>query len=204
VRANSHEDVEYYFRWVADIARGAAIMTRTEVKTVVETDCHELIPNTPLADLLFKNMNLINAPQFTDDERAFARKLQKPLEEQFQKRFAEALEEKIRPLADSSGLTKGSTDVGDISWRVPTSGIRTTCFPSESPGHSWQNVACVASTIGEKGMLYAAQVLAIAAIDLLEDPKPIEAAKADLKRRLDGRQYSSLIPQGQKAPARIR
>lgn len=75
---------------------------------------------------------------------------------------------------------------------------------AESPGHSWQNVACIGSTIGEKGIDYAARVLAISALDLLEKPELVLAAKADWKQRMADRKYTSLIPKGQKPPVRIR
>ena len=100
--------------------------------------------------------------------------------------------------------SKGSTDVGDISWRVPTGGLRTACLPSESPGHSWQNVASIGSTIGEKGILYAAKALAVTTIQLLQDPEAISAARADWKQRMDGKKYFSFIPNGQKPPKEIR
>jgi aminobenzoyl-glutamate utilization protein B len=87
---------------------------------------------------------------------------------------------------------------------VPTSGLRTACFATGSPGHSWQNVASIGSTIGEKGVIYASQVLALSALDLLEQPDQVAAAKAEWLQRMKERKYTSLIPKGQKAPAKIR
>ena len=98
----------------------------------------------------------------------------------------------------------GSTDVGDISWHIPTSGVNTACFAAGSPGHSWQNVAAVGSPIGHKGLMVAAKVLALSAVDLLQDPKVLEAGKADLAQRLGKRKYTTRIPEGQKAPKSIR
>jgi aminobenzoyl-glutamate utilization protein B len=98
----------------------------------------------------------------------------------------------------------GSTDVGDVSWHVPTSGIGTACFPAGSPGHSWQNTAAIGSPMGHKGMLVAAKVLALSAVDLLQGPKALEEAKEDFRQRMKGRQYTTRIPAGQKAPKSIR
>jgi len=204
VRADKHEDVEYYFKWVRDIAEGAGKMTRTKLNIQIDTDCHELIQNTPLSELLFENLTRIGPPKFTDDERAFARRIQQPLVEEFGTTFPQAISAEIKSLEESNTPSKGSTDVGDISWYVPTGGIRTTCMAAESPGHSWQNVACIGSTIGEKGIDYAAKVLAISAIDLFENPELVQAARADWKQRMEDRRYTSLIPNGQKPPVKIR
>ncbi len=203
VRADKHQDVEYLFEWLRDVAQGAALMTRTRVSIQIDTDCHEIIPNRPLAELLTRNLQRVGPPSFTEEERAFARRLQEPLEQQFGWHFAEPLDATVRQ--DSEGdLSKGSTDVGDISWRVPTGGLRTTCFVMGAPGHSWQNVATIASSIGQKGMLYAAKTLAVSALDLLEEPHWIAAARQDWKQRMEGRTYRSLIPPGQRPPQSIR
>jgi len=204
IRADKHKDVETYFDWVQDIAKGAALMTRTKMSLQVETDCHELIQNAPLNEVVHQALVTVGAPRFTDAERAFARRLQQPVSDEFGTNFKLALEDFVKPLAEAAEISKGSTDVGDISWYVPTAGLRTTCFAAESPGHSWQNVAAMGSTIGEKGTIVAAKALAVATLDLFEKPELVVAAKADWKRRMDGVQYSSLVPKGQKAPARIR
>jgi aminobenzoyl-glutamate utilization protein B len=204
VRADDHKDVETNFQWLNDIARGAALMTQTKFTVHIDTDCHELIPNTPLSELLYKNLQAVGPPKFTEDEKLFARRMQQPLTEQFGTEFSEAIHESIEPLQATTPPSKGSTDVGDISWHVPTGGIRTACMAAGSPGHSWQNVACIGSTIGEKGTIYAARVLAISAIDLLEDPEAVAAARADWERRMKNRKYTTLVPEGQKAPVKIR
>lgn len=204
VRANSHQDVEFNFRWLEDIAKGAALMTHTTMSVQIDTDCHEIIPNAPLAERITRNLELVGAPSFTDDEQTFAKRLQVPLSEDFGTQFPLAIDSRVHRAAVNPALSKGSTDVGDISWRVPTGGLHTTCFMAESPGHSWQNVACIGSTIGEKGTLYAAKVLAVMALDLFEDPQLIAAARMDWSERTKKLKYSTLVPQGQRAPQKIR
>jgi aminobenzoyl-glutamate utilization protein B len=204
VRANEHKDVETSFAWLTDIARGAALMTRTKMTAVVDTDCHELLQNTPLSDLIFHNLKRLPSPKYTAEEQAFARKLQEPLVEQFKSTFVTGIDDAVYPLPAIPEVTKGSTDVGDVSWFVPTSGLRTACFASGTPGHSWQNVAAIGSTIGEKGVIYATQVLAVTALDLLEQPDQLAAAKSEWQARTKDRPYTSLIPKGQHAPAKIR
>ena len=179
-------------------------MTRTKRKVQIDTDCHELIVNDPLSELLHQNLVKVGMPKFSESELAFARRIQQPLIDEFGAEFPEAISTAILPLQDSRNHSKGSTDVGDISWYVPTGGIRTTCMAAESPGHSWQNVACIGSSIGEKGTIYATKVLAVSALDLFQKPALIKAARAEWTEQMKGRKYTSLIPKGQKPPVKIR
>ncbi|MFQ5732541.1 MAG: amidohydrolase [Planctomycetaceae bacterium] len=204
VRADTHADVVRYFQWVKDIAKGAVLMTGTKLSLHIDTDCHELVPNTPLAELMHRNLVAVSPPKFTAKEKLFARRLQQPLIEQFGTKFPVAIYERVEPLSRTAKPSKGSTDVGDISWHVPTGGIRTSCLIANSPGHSWQNVACIGSSIGEKGIIYAAKVLAASAVELLQKPALIAAAQAEQKRRMKNRKYTTLIPKGQKPPVKIR
>ena len=170
----------------------------------VDTDCHEIIPNGPLARQIHGNLTKVGAPKFTEAERIFARRMQQPLIKEFGTQFPVALNEQVEPFSFTESTSKGSTDVGDISWYVPTGGLRTACVTAGSPGHSWQNVACIGSSIGEKGIHCAAKVLAVTALDLLEDPKLAATVRADWKQRMKTRKYTTLIPKGQKAPGSIR
>jgi len=203
-RADSHEDVEYNFRWLKDIAAGAAKMTRTKLTIKIDTDCHEVIPNRYLGEVVTRAMKRVGAPSFTAEERVFAKRLQAPLAEQFGRRFNIALDERIRDVPATLVPTRGSTDVGDISWRIPTVGLRTTCMAYGSPGHSWQNVAAIGSSIGEKGILFAAKSLAVTALELMENPGHLKAAREEFDRRMKGKKYFSFIPEGQQAPKSIR
>ena len=178
------------------------MMTRTKMTMKIDTDCHEIIPNQPLADAIDRQLRAVGPPKFSDAERLFASRLQAPLQQQFGSVFQETLRDKVEPPTRETG--KGSTDVGDISWHVPTGGLRTTCLPDGSPGHSWQNVASIGSSIGEKGSIYAAQTLAATAVELLQDERLREAARADWVSRMEKREYSTLIPKGQTAPKAIR
>jgi aminobenzoyl-glutamate utilization protein B len=205
VRANTHEDVERNFDWLRDIAEGAAKMSRTKVSMHVDTDCHEIIPNLPLSKVVLRNLQLVGPPKFDEADRDLARRLQEPLRAEFGQKESKPLNDTIEPLpAKPYPASGGSTDVGDISWHVPTSGLDTVCFAAGSPGHCWQNVAAVGSPIGHKGLLIAAKVLALSAVDLLQDPQVLKDAKADFQERMKGREYTTKIPKGQKAPRAIR
>jgi aminobenzoyl-glutamate utilization protein B len=107
----------------------------------------------------------------------------------------------IRRVFDRSGTVgKGSTDVGDVSWVVPTTGFSTACWVPGTPGHSWQAVACGGTDIAHKGMSLAANVLAASAWDLYHSPATLAAAKKELARRLGEEKYQSLMEPGQKPP----
>jgi aminobenzoyl-glutamate utilization protein B len=205
VRADRHEDAERQFDWLRDIADGAAKMSRTKVSHHIDTDCHEIIPNLPLSKVLQANFELVGPPRFDEADRKLARALQEPLRDEFGLREEKPLREEVEALsAQPRPATGGSTDVGDVSWFVPTSGISTVCFAAGSPGHSWQNVAAAGSPIAHKGLLVAAKVLALSGLDLLQGDKVLKEAKADLDTRLKGRKYVTRIPKGQKAPKAIR
>jgi aminobenzoyl-glutamate utilization protein B len=205
VRANTHEDVERHFDWLRDIGDGAAKMSRTRVALQIDTDCHEIIPNLPLSRIIERNMRRVGPPKFNPKDTALARQLQEPLRADFGLAPERPLSDRLEPLQEKPYTADGgSTDVGDVSWHVPTSGFATACFAFGSPGHSWQNVAAIGSPIGHKGMLVAAKVLALSTLDLLGDPKTLAQAKIDLKERLKGRKYTTRIPKGQKVPRAIR
>ena len=110
VRANKHSDVEKYFEWVQEIAQAAALMSRTKLTSVrVDSDMHEVLPNRALSKIIHDNLKLVGAPHFSEEEKDFARKTQKPLGRQFTK----SLSEEIEPLPDIPGQSRGSTDTGD-------------------------------------------------------------------------------------------
>lgn len=201
IRANKHRDVEDYFKWVTEIAKAAAIMSRTELASVqVDADMHEVLPNRALSEVLLENLELVGPPRFTEAEKEFARKTQVDLP----RKPDEALSEDIEPLPAQPGQGVASTDVGDISWFVPVGQLTVATYTYGAPGHSWQIVACTGTSIGEKGMLVAAKALAGAALDLYASPDRIARAKADFEAIRKPLTYTTLIPEGRKAPKTIR
>jgi len=201
IRADKHTDVEKYFNWVKDIAQAAASMSQTELSTIqVDSDMHEVLPNRTLAEVIHRNLELIGAPHFSDEEKAFARSTQTTLEGT----FSLALSESIEPLPAEPGQGRASTDIGDISWFVPVGRLRVASYTLGAPGHSWQIVACTGTSIGEKGLLVAAKSLATSAIDLYQSDELRARVQADFEKIREPLEYMTLIPQGQKAPKAIR
>ena len=200
LRANRHYDVEVYFERLKKIAEGAALMTGTSWALEIITDNHEVLPNRPLSELIYKNLERIGPPRFTDEEKAFARAVQ----ESGGIDHAVALSETLEPLADEPGQGLASTDVGDVSWRVPVGRLTVATYAYGSPGHSWQIVACTGTSIGEKGLLVAAKAMAASAVDVYLDPAIVEAAREDLERRRQAYPFVSLLPPDREVPKTIR
>ncbi len=201
IRANKHEDVREYFAWVKEIAEGAAIMTRTTLSGIqVDSEMHEVLPNRTLSEVIHRNLELVGAPAFSQEEKAFARTTQTSLGRE----LPMALFETIVPLPDEPGQGTHSTDAGGISWFTPMGGLTVASYTFGAPGHSWQIVACTGTSIGEKAMLVAAKALAGSAIDLYASPELVEKSKADFERIRAPLEYVSLVPEGQPAPKAIR
>ena len=200
LRANKHYDVEDYFERLEKIAEGAALMTGTTWELEVITDNHEVLPNRPLSELIYKNLERIGPPEFTDEEKTFARAVQ----ESGGMEHAVALSETLEPLTDEPGQGLASTDVGDVSWRVPVGRLTVATYAFGSPGHSWQIVACTGTSIGEKGLLVAAKAMAASAVDVYLDPTIAEAAREDFERRRQAYPFVSLLPPDREVPKTIR
>jgi aminobenzoyl-glutamate utilization protein B len=122
------------------------------------------------------------------------------LDESFGKRHFELAVETVGLVAQASGDNKGSTDVSDVTWVVPTGCFATACWVPGTPAHSWQATAAGGTSIGRKGMDLAARVLAATAWDLFHEPETLVAAEAELQNRLAGRRYQSLLLPGQEPP----
>ena len=173
-------------------AKAGALATETKLKIKYEGGIREILPNNTLAQVTLRNLRELNDLQYTPQDIQFALKLQatmpnpKPLD-------------LIKKVNNRSGTVgKGSTDVGDVSWVIPTTGFSTACWVPGTPGHSWQAVACGGTHIARNGMNLAAKVLAAVAWDLYHSPETISVAKKELKRKLGEEQYKSLMQPGQK------
>jgi aminobenzoyl-glutamate utilization protein B len=104
------------------------------------------------------------------------------------------------PALDEGIVATGSTDVGDLSQIVPVSMLRTTCFPSGCPGHSWGNVAASAMSIGHKGMMHAAKIMAVTAVELYSTPNHLVKIRQEFEQKTGGKPYVSPIPEDVKPP----
>jgi aminobenzoyl-glutamate utilization protein B len=169
IRANKHQDVADMLEWVSEIARCAAMMTRTQVEIVVDPDSYKLLPNRPIAEVMDRNLRLVGPPRFTEEEKAAAKKMQEPLKKNIELSLAETVE----PLPETPGQGLFSTDMGNVSWNVPEQGFLVATYPYGVPIHSWQVTACSGMSIGQKGMMVAAKTLAATAIEF-KNPSLVE------------------------------
>jgi len=173
-------------------AQAGALATETKLEIDYQGGTLELVPNSALTQLTLANLRELNDLDYSAEERQFAIRIQETLEE------PKPLESLHEVVDQSSQVGRGSTDVGDISWVVPTTGFSTACWVPGTPGHTWQACAAGGTSIGRKGMHLAARVLAATAWDLYHSPQTLVAAKAELQRRLGNRKYESLMLPGQK------
>ena len=214
IRAITVKDTLELAERVDDCAKGAALMTGTNFEKVFVDGTANHVPNTTLEKLIYSNMEYVPMPEYTEEERAFAAELDATCPPSAEvpgtgARFdagiraavsemsdggSKCLNDFLMPFYSGNEFEPGSSDVGDVSWLTPTAQFSTVCFTAHSPGHSWQNVSCGASPIGDKGMIYAAKILACTAADLYEDSSVIAAAKEELQERTAGGGYVCPIP----------
>lgn len=209
IRAPKIAQVEEIYQRVCNIARGAALMTETQVEIVFDKACSNLVPNNTLEKVMYKNFTGLGVPEYNQEERELAAALRASLSEGEKNNVQDreikdvALAERIRPL-DSEYVKEsmgGSTDVGDVSWITPTIQCTTACWVVGTPAHTWQVVAVGATSIGHKGMLHAGKVMAATAVEVVENPAIIEEARAELQERLGDGAYVCPIPEGVKPSA---
>lgn len=181
-------------------AEAGALATETKFELEVINSAYSILPNDVITRLIERNLKEVGGIVYTREERAFAESLQKTFVNAASARLGS--EERVQKA--ESGVNFGSTDVGDVSWLVPTAGFSTATFVPGTPGHSWQSTACAGMSIGHKGMIAAAKTLALTALDLYAEPQQLAAAKQNFSQRKTGGEYRSRLPADQKPPLNYR
>ena len=213
VRARELPELWPLIERVKKIAEGAALMTETKVEFKVVSAVSNLLANVPLEKTMHDAMLRLGPPPFTDEDRDLARQFQATLtrqdiESSF-RRVGQAFSDTplcdaIVPLDARGAPMMGSTDVGDVSWVVPTVQARGATYAIGTPGHSWQLTAQGKSDLAHTGMIHVAKVMATTAVDALKNPAIIEKAKADYAARTDITPYVSPLPADVQPPIRAR
>jgi len=176
-------------------AQAGALATETRLEVVPLGGTMEVLPNLTLSRVTRQKLMALNDLRYNDEETAFAARIAETFPEK-----APGLET-LKDVLDMTGkTTMGSTDVGDVSWVVPTTGFQVATWVPGTPGHSWQAVACGGTTIGKKGMDLAARTLAATGLDLLRKPEVLKQAKAEHASRIKDTPYAPLLESGQKPP----
>ncbi len=204
VRAPHRHEVEEIYGRVLEIAKGAALMAGVTHDVEFVAGCYDTLRLETLLEVSQANLERVGGPSFDEQERAFARQLANThppgTHERIVKRAGltlldgEFLSEEILPDTGLRGVSSGSTDVGDVSWNVPTAEIRTACWPVGNAGHSWQNTAAAGTTIGTKGMVVAAKAMALTGLDALVDPDLVVQARKEFQARTAATPYVCPIP----------
>lgn len=213
IRAKKLDQAREIYERINKIAKGAALMTETELEVVFDSACADYIPNKAITGAMYDNLVSIGQLNLTKEELEYEKRYCESLPEsareglyqRAKKAFPDLPEAEIKELAASPILEKpmplifsdevqGSTDVGDVSWVVPTAQIFIGCEPQGTPPHSWQWVANGKSAVAHKGLLAAGKVIAKTALDLIVNPELLKQAKEEHQQILNGKQYQSGIP----------
>jgi aminobenzoyl-glutamate utilization protein B len=192
VRDSTRGGVDQVLERVRQIAAGAALIAGVESRITIQAGDYETLVNLPGQKLLQANLEWLGPVPFTEEEQEFARSLQRATGVE-----PRGLDGKVQPMkAPQPDPPGGSTDVGDVSWVVPTLQFVVTTAPKNAPWHAWPVVACSGMSIGHKGMLYAAKTLAATAVDLLEAPETLTAIQTEFKEKTKGVVYKPYVPDG--------
>lgn len=196
VRDTTRTAVEENYRWILDIAEGAATMSRTEHEVHLITGVYTYTLVRPLQEAMQANLERVGAPRFTDEEQTFARQLQR-----FTGVAESGLNDTIHRLADRPlPADGGSSDVADVSFITPTVEFSVTTAAEHVPWHSWATSAAHGTTGAVKGAQVAARALALMGAEILLDADLLARAKAAHSEATGGEPYRSPIPADQPPP----
>ena len=172
---------------VTDCAEGCAKATGTTVTREVITATHDFIPNLRINQLLEKNLREVGVPKYTEEDQKAAKAIQKTMGVKETGYTGEILETVVgsQPVTDSS----------EYSWFAPVAFLNVAISPSEDSGwHAWTSAKFAGSAVGKEALDVVGKALASTAYDLLTNPEILDEAQAELKDRLGGKTYESLIP----------
>ena len=194
-RHKTRDEVTRVFDRIVNAAKGAALGTGTTMEYEMIGGTHELLFNDILQPMFHKNLQTIGGYSYTEEERAFAEKISESLGQTLDTTYVEG----VMPYSENA-KSGGSTDVGDVSFAVPTAGLRAATWVPGTPAHSWQAVAAGGTSIGEKGMIVAAKTIALTGMQLIDSPKVIKAAQENfIQKRGADFKYTPML--GDRKPA---
>tara|TARA_R110000737_G_scaffold2965_1_gene10521 strand:- start:52296 stop:53783 length:1488 start_codon:yes stop_codon:yes gene_type:complete len=197
MRTPSAADLPALWARLEKTAQAAALGTETTVDWEIMSGVWSTLPNATLAKVTHEAMLAFGGIEYSFQEQEFAAQLRTTLNKRALSQIGN--EQKIMPFTDDIYHATASTDVGDISWNVPTTGFVTATWVPGTAPHSWQAVAAGGMSIGYKGMHLASKTLALSAIRLFEQPQLIQEAKTEWRKHVGNVQYQSQI--GNRTPA---
>lgn len=216
VRAPERHQVESIYNRLINIAKGATLMTETQMEIDFLSGTYNAMYNSVVDEVILECMRRVRPPRFNKEDFEFAEELRKSLPEGSMEGYYrlvppdmlemaktilnQPINKIIVPPIGKGKPLPGSTDVADVSWKVPLGEFMTACEVMGSPGHSWQNVATSGMSIGHKGMLTAAKVLALASIEFMNNPELVNKAKLEHEKIHIDLPYKTPFPEGLKPP----
>ena len=190
VRHPKRKDVVEIFDRVVKAAEGAAIGTGTTMKYDIIGGTHDLLINKTLAEAMQTNLEKVGGVVYTEAELNFAKKIEPSF---IGTKVDVATAATVKPLSYINEGNSGSTDVGDVSYALPTVGLRAATWVPGTPAHSWQAVAVGGTEIGTKGMLVASKTMALTAIDLMSNPVLLAKAIEEFKQSKGDYKYKAIL-----------
>jgi len=205
IRAFQPNEMQEVLYRVRKIAEGAALMTGTVFEDKLQAACSRLLNNSYLADLQYQAMKITGPIVWNDDELNFAHRINKQYPKDTSAGIAasmgmplESVEQLLigenMPSTDENRILTGSSDVGDLSWKAPLSMLTTACFPTCTPIHTWGAVAASGTTIGHKGMMHAAKIMALTAIELFSNDSHLKVIREEFDKAAEAHPYKCPIP----------
>ena len=180
---------------IVKCAQAGALASETRMEFEQGTNYASPLPNDALSEVLARAMQKAGGYQYTPEEKTFAEELQKTLGNPVWSPGPDTVR-----TDKTESFTSASSDSGDVSWVVPTAQFTAATFAPGVVPHTWQAAACAGSTIGRKGMLVAARTLALAGVELFDNPAEVKAAHDAFEKRLAGRTWTTKIAQDAKPP----
>jgi aminobenzoyl-glutamate utilization protein B len=180
---------------IMDCARAGALASGTRMEFEQGTTYSNVVPNDELTQVLGRAMQRAGGYEYTPSEKTFAVDLQKTLAGPVRSPGPEKVQTDM-----SEGVGSASSDAGDVSWVVPTAQFSAATFVPGVSAHTWQAAACAGTSIGRKGMVVAARTLALAGVELFQNPAELKAARDAFEKRLDGRKWNTRITPDSKPP----
>jgi len=197
VRHPDPEEVRKMWKRIELCAEGAATGTQTLVDFEVTGGVYNILPNETLQKIVYKELSKTGGVFYNKEEKEYAEKIKATLKNKKNIDASEVVTPFTINLSTKGG---GSTDVGDVSWVVPTVGFSTATYVPGTPGHSWQAASCTGTSIGYKGMINAAKILSSSIYEVINNPNVIEEARKEFEnKRGKNYIYNSLI--GNRKPA---
>lgn len=183
VRSETKKSVEALFERVIKVANGAAMMTETKVEVNIQSKCYDYVASEVLIPVAEENLKWAGPLELTEEDQNFGKELAATVDQELVKECRKIVGlEEDKAVSENevhiiSKRTGGSSDMGDVSYIVPTICISTACTPVGVTPHTWQSTSSYGSNIGFKGMLYASKSMAGIIYDVCNNPHVLEDAK---------------------------